>query len=190
MSLSQKGLLLFLSFKGYYGTAIVYWIHRHRNVNTCPCHPKRWRKSSHFYVDTVDMNVFDTQICTRKRHPAGIANVTDSRIPFSSKHIQYSQRDVYILRAHARKKKGLSSTQNPRKTLAHSSQNPRLFHAMSTFIPRKKRVSCVRYKQSHAFHVHYGKEAWKGLRDMREKDYSFVLFKRVKLLKFCDQINV
>ena len=64
--------------------------------------------------------------------------------------LQYSQRDVYILRAHARKKKGLSSTQNPRKTLAHSSQNPRLFHAMSTFIPRKKRVSCVRYKQFHA----------------------------------------
>ena len=63
--------------------------------------------------------------------------------------VQYSQRDVYILRAHARKKKRLSSTQNPRKTLAHSSQNPRLFHAMSMFIPRKKRVSGARY-QSHA----------------------------------------
>ena len=84
----------------------------------------------------------------RKRFP--LQKPRWEKTKLTIRYLQYSQRDVYILRAHARKKKGLSSTQNPRKTLAHSSQNPRLFHAMSTFIPRKKRVSCVRYKQFHA----------------------------------------
>ena len=100
--------------------------------------------------------------------------------------LQYSQRDVYILRAHARKKKGLSSTQNPRKTLAHSSQNPRLFHAMSTFIPRKKRVSCVRYKQFHAcsrFPRSLRKRSVERIKRHARKGLSFRLVQRDKIVK-------
>ena len=43
--------------------------------------------------------------------------------------IQYSQRDVYILRAHARKKKMI-------KFHAKPTQNPRSFLAKSTLVPR------------------------------------------------------
>ena len=105
--------------------------------------------------------------------------------------IQYSQRDVYILRAHARKKKGLSSTQNPRKTLAHSSQNPRLFHAMSTFIPRKKRVSCVRYKQFHAcsrFPRSLRKRSVERIKRHARKGLSFRLVQKGK--SFVTKLNL
>ena len=101
-------------------------------------------------------------------------------------NVQYSQRDVYILRAHARKKKGLSSTQNPRKTLAHSSQNPRLFHAMSTFIPRKKRVSCVRYKQFHAcsrFPRSLRKRSVERIKRHARKGLSFRLVQKDEIVK-------
>ena len=122
-------------------------------------------------------------------------NQKDKRFPLQkprwgkneiNNHVQYSQRDVYILRAHARKKKGLSSTQNPRKTLAHSSQNPRLFHAMSTFIPRKKRVSCVRYKQFHAcsrFPRSLRKRSVERIKRHARKGLSFRLVQKDKIVK-------
>ena len=66
-------------------------------------------------------------------------------------YIQYSQRNVYILRVHVQTKKGLSSLQNPRKTHAKSSQNPRYFHATSTLIPRSGSVSCVRFHARSTF---------------------------------------
>ena len=84
------------------------------------------------------------------------------------------------------RKKGLSSTQNPRKTLAHSSQNPRLFHAMSTFIPRKKRVSCVRYKQFHAcsrFPRSLRKRSVERIKRHARKGLSFRLVQKDKIVK-------
>ena len=66
--------------------------------------------------------------------------------------VKYSTVSVMFISfafTHERKKR-LSSTQRPRKILAHFSQNPGLFHTMYTFILRKKHVSCVRYQQSHA----------------------------------------
>ena len=118
-----------------------------------------------------------------------MATYWENSCPFGLQNVflvQYSQRDVYILRAHARKKKGLSSTQNPRKTLAHSSQNPRLFHAMSTFIPRKKRVSCVRYKQFHAcsrFPRSLRKISVEKIKRHARKGLSFRLVQKGKIVK-------
>ena len=101
--------------------------------------------------------------------------------------IRYSTVSVmFISFAFTHERETLSSTQDPRKILACSSQSPRLFHAMSTFIPRKKRVSCVRYQQSHACSrfprslrkrsvERITRHAWKGL--------SFRLVENGKIVK-------
>ena len=104
--------------------------------------------------------------------------------------IHYSTVSVMFISfafTHERKKRlHVRSTRTPRKTLAYSSQNPRLFHAMSTFIPRKKRESCVRYQQSHAcsrFPRSLRKRSVERIKRHAKKGLSFRLVQKGKIVK-------
>ena len=71
-----------------------------------------------------------------------------------------------------KQKKGLSSSQNPRKTHAKSSQNPRYFHATSTLISRSGSVSCVRFHACSTFSKKKSRSRKKN--HAQEKKFTFM----------------